>query len=458
MRVASMETDAVERAGTPRRVIAICVLAAIAFVLAIATFAFFNYIAGNVVIASMDIPYDKVISSSSLDITVNLKNSGLLTGRRHIVLLLDGEEYIWQDVIVNGRSSLPIRFNISQLSIGEHTVRCGNCSEEITVLKPAEFAVSNLTLPDSPILVNRDFTVYADITNNGDVKGVYTAEFELNDMVVEGIPVEVNPEETKRIAQTLNTGERGENHVYLGSESKTFLAYTPADIQSVSIVLSKLYAKMNENAKITVEMENDGDIAGTYHLELLKNGEIFKEEDIEVEGNSSIDDDFTFSSANTGTYTFNADNAQAILQIVKPSRPANGTYLYGKPEAYSSTDLVIKNNYSQDILIFVYNSEPFSFSYDHELMYIIYVRGNSSCNIRDIASSCYYVCYEMGADYSSQKKGFITNPTYYMFDDYLYTFKGADFWTQYTWTLTLKPSKPGNASVSQIDERDFPGR
>ncbi|MCG2829064.1 hypothetical protein L5462_07460 [Methanothermobacter sp. K4] len=78
----------------------------------------------------------------------------------------------------------------------------------VTVLQPATFALSNLTVTPTTGVAPLTITVKANITNTGDIPGDYTATLKINQKPIKNQTVTLNPGETKTIEfiKTLQPG------------------------------------------------------------------------------------------------------------------------------------------------------------------------------------------------------------------------------------------------------------
>ncbi|MEA1869092.1 MAG: S-layer protein domain-containing protein, partial [Euryarchaeota archaeon] len=92
-------------------------------------------------------------------------------------------------------------------------------SEEIEVAYPsAEFELADFTFPEN-VSVNKEFTVYVDVTNTGDDSGTYLAELKVNDTVVDSQNVTLDAGDTENIEFTTKIAEAGTTTIEIGTES-----------------------------------------------------------------------------------------------------------------------------------------------------------------------------------------------------------------------------------------------
>ncbi len=107
-------------------------------------------------------------------------------------------------------------------------------------------------------------------------------------------------------------------------------------------------------------------------------------------------------------------------------------------------ELEIDNGLSNDaVIILALTNNP-----KYTLM-SVYVKAESSFTATGIDDGIYYVYFMTGMDWDSNTNKFTQNLIYKRFDD---TF---DF-TNYDWTIGLKPRVDGNAKTTYVNEGDFP--
>lgn len=411
-----------------------------------------EYVAGSMRVAALELSGGKAVLGESLTARVTLENKGLFPINGHIPLSVDN---LLSNTIasLDGRSRKTYDIVISADSVGEHVVSAGALTSEFRILKPATFVLSDLSASPETIIRDKDMTISVHVANTGEVAGRNDAIFNVYGKDLDAIPVELGPGEERTIEQKI-VAISGNVKVEIGDLSQTFRAYKEASISVSELKLSKDFVMPNEKATLSVLLENSGELPGSYLLEITENGKPFASQNVSIDGNETKEFKFDVSGPKPGYYEFKAGKITKKLCAVTVSRPKNGTYIVGKRDLYL-TDLVVINNYNKDVIIVVCSSSGFfTSSYVPKTLDIVYVRAKSRCNIQDIDSMYYTVYYSVGSNYSKEKRGFVTDVIYAEFDSVFYT---LDFqFNSYKWTITLNPSKQGNAQVSSMDESDFP--
>lgn len=398
----------------------------------------------------------EAIYGQTVKMEVTVENGGLLPAKFHAVLMADGEEACVQDVRLEPREVRKLLLDATGLEPGMHTMAVGAAKADIKVLRPASFAVTNVAVQPMTPLPGEDVTVTATVRNTGEVKGKFSAEFMLDGRLAATGKAEVEPGGQQTVAATLKAVARGAHTVSVGGVKKDFSALAPAHIEITGFSLSADYVKPGQAVTATVSLENSGDLAATYNLQVLVGGKVEARQDIYVLGGKKLTYTYDFSRPKEGSYTVQAGDFTGTLLVANVSRPATNTLLVKKANG-GSCSISVSNGYpSMDVIITLVNT-----SSPKAPVLSFYVRAGETSKKIKVKNGTYYVFYTAGADYAPSFKKFLGTPYYLRSEDTLTcktykTYEGRYVYTHYTdFTLQLNVSG-GNSQPISVNEGDFP--
>ncbi len=111
----------------------------------------------------------------------------------------------------------------------------------VTVLKPATFALGNLTVTPTTGITPLNIRIKAMITNTGDFAGDYTAILKVNQRSIQNQTTTLNPGETKIIEFTLTITQPGHYNVTIGT--------LPPKLVTAGITINQLSGTANSVIK-----------------------------------------------------------------------------------------------------------------------------------------------------------------------------------------------------------------
>jgi len=135
-------------------------------------------------------------------------------------LVCQGEEVETKDVIVAGGATQKVTCTVCRETPGMYDVELLGLSGSFKVLRPAEFKVVGLSVPEE-MSAGESVTVTADVTNTGEVEGDYTAVLTVNGTEVATDTVTVAPGATETISFTFTQETSGTYTVQLAGLTGT---------------------------------------------------------------------------------------------------------------------------------------------------------------------------------------------------------------------------------------------
>ncbi len=121
-------------------------------------------------------PGDKV----SLQVQVN--NNGLKEGSYNAVLMINGVKQQEKTVVVRANKSEIVTFSVTAGQPGEYKVSIGSLTDKYTVVMPASFILSELTVVPAESRPGEKVMISVTVSNTGGKEGIYTAVLMVNDV------------------------------------------------------------------------------------------------------------------------------------------------------------------------------------------------------------------------------------------------------------------------------------
>ncbi|MCG2829247.1 Ig-like domain repeat protein, partial [Methanothermobacter sp. K4] len=146
---------------------------------------------------------DTGVAPLRVNVTVNVTNTGEVAGVCRVNLTVDGVVVTFRDITINPASSVEVSFLRDLTDPGVCMVGVdGLVPVAVTVLKPATFQLSNLSVSPVSGSAPLGITVTVRVMNTGDVAGSYTADLMVNGIKVDSRTVTLNGGESTTLTYT----------------------------------------------------------------------------------------------------------------------------------------------------------------------------------------------------------------------------------------------------------------
>gem|GEM_PF-4139476 len=158
-------------------------------------------------------------------VSVEVSNTGPRSGKADVTLIVNGlvEETRSVKLPAGGRET--VTFGISRATPGTYAVEIGGLTGSLVVsriLRPAAFALSNLSIKPSQVAPGEKVTVSVLVANTGDAKGTYTVQLKVNGAIIESRDVEVEGLSSRPVVFTIAEDEPGTYEVNIAQLSGQF--------------------------------------------------------------------------------------------------------------------------------------------------------------------------------------------------------------------------------------------
>jgi len=245
----------------------------------------------------------EVARGREIDVSARIRNVGDITDTQTVELRIDDEVVAERELEVACRSSERVRFedvDIDDLDPDEYEygVFTDDDSETgtLTVLRPAEFRVSDLNPDDVTVTRGDEIDVSARIQNVGDVSDTQTVEFRIDDETVADRRLELDGRESRRITfEEIETSELDpdeyEHGIFTDDDSETGTltveAAEEAEFAVTELDPEEQTVTQGEQFGLFATIENVGEVAGTQTVELRLDDELINDREVDLDSGES---------------------------------------------------------------------------------------------------------------------------------------------------------------------------
>ncbi len=186
--------------------------------------------------------------------------------------------------------------------------------------KPAEFTVADLTINPVEVEAGEPIIISVNVTNIGDVEGVYSANLTINGVVRENQEVLIRAKETLTVEFTVLEGTEGDYSVEIDGLVGSF-KIKPAPPENSNIVLSNLKVDpyegwVDEPVTVTVAANNPSGEADSITLRLTVDGTLIESRKIELAAGASSTVQFTFNATKEGKFVVKVNSLSGTFLVV----------------------------------------------------------------------------------------------------------------------------------------------
>jgi arabinogalactan endo-1,4-beta-galactosidase len=163
--------------------------------------------------------------NSPITISVNVKNTGGISGIYSVELKMNGVVEESKRVTLDGGTQTDLSFTITKAIAGSYKVDVGTLSGIFTVKtqpKPASIDVKSLVISKALVKKGEEVTVNATLENNGDLTGTYNLAFSLDGVQKDSATVILDGGKTTSRLMKFSSGVEGGHIVMAGNESVAF--------------------------------------------------------------------------------------------------------------------------------------------------------------------------------------------------------------------------------------------
>lgn len=287
-------------------------------------------------VSGLDPGDTEVVRGEEIDVSARVRNAGDIADTQTVELRLDDEVVAERELELGCRSSRRVRFDdIDTGNLDPDEYEYGIFSEDdsetgtLTVLRPAEFSVSDLSPEDVTVTQGDLIDVSARIRNVGDVSDTQTVEFRIDDEPVAEREVELDGRESRRTTfEEIETSglapEEYEHAIFTedDSETATLTVLSPPEFAVSELDPVDVTVTRGDLIDVSATVENVGEATGTQTVEFRIDGEPIDDQTLELDGGVSEAvgfDEVDTSELEPGEYDHGVftedDSATGILTV-----------------------------------------------------------------------------------------------------------------------------------------------
>lgn len=224
-----------------------------------------------------------VVEGETLEVTVEVENTGHESDRQTLSLEIDGQEVdSVEETLDSGETTtVTLGWNTAAGDAGSYdaSVESEDDSDQagVTVIESAHFSV-DITDTDEPVVQGETLEVTADIENTGDETATQTVTLEIDGQEEDAVEQSLDGGETNTVMLTWDTGEEDADSyqvVVASEDTSDETSVTIHDVAGFLIAITETNAPVEAGdiLDVTVDVENTGDETDTQDVILEINGQ-----------------------------------------------------------------------------------------------------------------------------------------------------------------------------------------
>lgn len=153
----------------------------------------------------------------TVEVSVTLTNTGDLQGTHTVLLKINDNVEATREITLTGGATQTVSFMVTKDTPRTYTIGVDGLHRIYTVLKPATFKLTNLTISPTQVLPGKSAKISVSVKNEGDISSTYTVSLKIDGIteatrdvtLAGGATQAVSFTVTKNVAQTYNVSVDG---------------------------------------------------------------------------------------------------------------------------------------------------------------------------------------------------------------------------------------------------------
>ncbi|HEY82864.1 MAG TPA: hypothetical protein G4O01_06195 [Dehalococcoidia bacterium] len=177
-------------------------------------------------LADLKITPTEIYLGESVSISIQLTNTGDLTGSYEVSLKIDDSVVETKEVTLEGGDSETVSFSLTPNKVGEYSVDVGGLQGTFVVKElkaPAAFTTSALTISPKEVDIGERVTISITVTNTGGITGAHKVTLKINGAIVEVREVVLAPRASEKVVFTVVKHAAGTYSVDVDGKRGSFL-------------------------------------------------------------------------------------------------------------------------------------------------------------------------------------------------------------------------------------------
>jgi hypothetical protein len=256
------------------------------------------------------------IIGQEVTVSVDVSNIGKAKGIYEAVLNVDGVNTETRSVTLTPGATQTVIFKLIKRETGTYTVKFGDQSRTLTVVKPAEFTVGSPSISPEEVVQGKETTISVDVGNIGGIEGNYSCTLALSGVNIQTKNVSIPPGGTKTVIFTFTPDKPGITEVTIGGQARTITV-----LKSASFILNSLEVPPTavfgsaEKVKVSVSVTNTGEVEGTYRARLMVDDREIEFKDVTLQKSASQIVIFDFTPTKAGSQKVAVGELSANLKV-----------------------------------------------------------------------------------------------------------------------------------------------
>jgi CARDB len=127
---------------------------------------------------------EEIVPGDDVMVTANVRNTGVVAGTYEAWLTINGSLFVRQLVDLPGGESAILRFPVTAGMAGDYEFRLGEALMTMSVLAPAAFTLSDLSVAPNPVEVGDRFKATVTVANTGGQSGTQPVRLKVDGKTV----------------------------------------------------------------------------------------------------------------------------------------------------------------------------------------------------------------------------------------------------------------------------------
>lgn len=266
---------------------------------------------------------DDVVSvDEEVTTTATIENTGDREGSLSVSVAADEDVKTTEEVTVGPGATSTQQLTYTAPAAGEYELTVNGVSAgTLTVVRPATFRTTNPDVEPDTVLEGESTEVTATVVNVGTEPGTHTATLVVGDESVATQTLTIGAGGDETVVFTPAFDEADDYAIAVNDEpAGTLRVLEPANVSIRDTTLSAETITAGESATVSVELANDGDVAGEFTTQ-LRDGNSTLETDTRMVGpdaSETVRFNRTFETAGEYDLTVNND-AVDTLAVLEPA-------------------------------------------------------------------------------------------------------------------------------------------
>lgn len=203
----------------------------------------------------------------------------------------------------------------------------------------AKFQFGNLSVSPAEVIKDNSLAVSVNVTNSGEAEGNFEARLKIDGTLKETKTVSVAAGGTETVSFTVSADTAGTHIVKINDLSSTFDVLMPP--QFANLVILPAQIKVGEQATVSADITNPGEISGKYIVTLRVNDADEETKTVMLGGNETKTASFAVTESKSGTYSISLGGLSGSLTVLKPAGFSMSNLAFSPAQAVAGREVSI---------------------------------------------------------------------------------------------------------------------